>query len=59
MWKLARAAWTLRQVRRFSAAIPGPSIVHKRGTDILHDPWFNKVELRFFCHLFSELFEFS
>nr|ANW46673.1 NAD-dependent malic enzyme [Annona cherimola] len=43
MWKLARsAAPSLRQVRRFSAAIPGPCIVHKRGTDILHDPWFNK-----------------
>ncbi|KAK6918413.1 Malic enzyme, NAD-binding [Dillenia turbinata] len=28
--------------RRFSAAIPGPCIVHKRGADILHDPWFNK-----------------
>lgn len=25
------------------AAVPGPCIVHKRGTDILHDPWFNKV----------------
>jgi malate dehydrogenase (decarboxylating) len=25
-----------------STAIPGPSIVHKRGADILHDPWFNK-----------------
>nr|XP_015614458.1 NAD-dependent malic enzyme 59 kDa isoform, mitochondrial isoform X2 [Oryza sativa Japonica Group] len=24
------------------AAVPGPCIVHKRGTDILHDPWFNK-----------------
>ncbi|XP_058084251.1 NAD-dependent malic enzyme 59 kDa isoform, mitochondrial [Magnolia sinica] len=43
MWKLARsAAASLRQARRFSAAIPGPCIVHKRGTDILHDPWFNK-----------------
>lgn len=29
--------------RRFSTAIPGPCIVHKRGADILHDPWFNKV----------------
>ncbi|KAG5251530.1 NAD-dependent malic enzyme family protein [Salix suchowensis] len=27
----------------YTAAIPGPCIVHKRGTDILHDPWFNKV----------------
>lgn len=42
MWKLARASWSLRQARRFSTAIPGPCIVHKRGTDILHDPWFNK-----------------
>jgi len=31
--------------RRFfsTAAIPAPCIIHKRGTDILHDPWFNKV----------------
>ncbi|KAJ3682215.1 hypothetical protein LUZ60_014788 [Juncus effusus] len=45
MWNprhLARATWHLKQVRRLSAAIPGPCIVHKRGTDILHDPWFNK-----------------
>ncbi|EPS58583.1 malic enzyme, partial [Genlisea aurea] len=28
--------------RWLSAAIPGPCIVHKRGADILHDPWFNK-----------------
>ncbi|XP_043716403.1 NAD-dependent malic enzyme 59 kDa isoform, mitochondrial-like [Telopea speciosissima] len=43
MWKLARSATSnLRQTRRFSAAIPDPCIVHKRGTDILHDPWFNK-----------------
>ncbi|XP_077223580.1 NAD-dependent malic enzyme 59 kDa isoform, mitochondrial-like [Tasmannia lanceolata] len=43
MWKYARsAANNLRQTRRFSAGIPGPCIVHKRGTDILHDPWFNK-----------------
>ncbi|XP_010255456.1 PREDICTED: NAD-dependent malic enzyme 59 kDa isoform, mitochondrial isoform X1 [Nelumbo nucifera] len=43
MWNLARAAASnLRQARRFSAAIPGPCIVHKRGADILHDPWFNK-----------------
>ncbi|KAK6920167.1 Malic enzyme, N-terminal domain [Dillenia turbinata] len=32
----------LRRERRFSTAIPGPCIVHKRGADILHDPWFNK-----------------
>ncbi|CAL9051757.1 NAD-dependent malic enzyme 59 kDa isoform, mitochondrial-like [Musa acuminata AAA Group] len=42
MWNLARAAWNLRQARRLSMSIPGPCIVHKRGTDILHDPWFNK-----------------
>ncbi|KAJ0914311.1 putative malate dehydrogenase (decarboxylating) [Helianthus annuus] len=36
-------------VRRFCMAvlstcsIPRPCIVHKRGADILHDPWFNKV----------------
>ncbi|OVA14098.1 Malic oxidoreductase [Macleaya cordata] len=43
MWKIARAATSnLRQIRRFSTAIPGPCIVHKRGADILHDPWFNK-----------------
>ncbi|XP_042511536.1 NAD-dependent malic enzyme 59 kDa isoform, mitochondrial-like [Macadamia integrifolia] len=40
MWRLA--ASNLRQTRRFSAVIPDPCIVHKRGTDILHDPWFNK-----------------
>ncbi|KAB1214414.1 NAD-dependent malic enzyme 59 kDa isoform, mitochondrial [Morella rubra] len=43
MWKLARfAASNLSRSRRFSTAIPGPCIVHKRGADILHDPWFNK-----------------
>ncbi|XP_020094144.1 NAD-dependent malic enzyme 59 kDa isoform, mitochondrial isoform X1 [Ananas comosus] len=42
MWKLGRSAWNLRQVRSFSAAVSGPCIVHKRGTDILHDPWYNK-----------------
>ncbi|KAJ4726986.1 Malic enzyme [Melia azedarach] len=43
MWNLARvAASRLSRSRRFSTAIPGPCIVHKRGTDILHDPWFNK-----------------
>ncbi|CAL5397885.1 unnamed protein product [Camellia sinensis] len=40
MWRLVRSAAT--NLRRFSTAIPGPCIVHKRGTDILHDPWFNK-----------------
>ncbi|KAG2243051.1 hypothetical protein Bca52824_095104 [Brassica carinata] len=28
--------------RCLSTAIPGPCMVHKRGSDILHDPWFNK-----------------
>ncbi|GAV90090.1 malic domain-containing protein/Malic_M domain-containing protein [Cephalotus follicularis] len=44
MWNIARfAASSLRRSRRsFSSAIPGPCIVHKRGADILHDPWFNK-----------------
>lgn len=43
MWNLARsAASNARRLRRFSSAIPRPSIVHKRGADILHDPWFNK-----------------
>ncbi|RVW75233.1 NAD-dependent malic enzyme 59 kDa isoform, mitochondrial [Vitis vinifera] len=45
MWRnIARsaAASSLRRSRRFSTAIPGPCIVHKRGADILHDPWFNK-----------------
>ncbi|KAL6569484.1 hypothetical protein OROMI_013998 [Orobanche minor] len=46
MWRVARsAASSLRQsrLRMMSTAIPGPCIVHKRGTDILHDPWFNKI----------------
>ncbi|KAF5733018.1 NAD-dependent malic enzyme 59 kDa isoform mitochondrial [Tripterygium wilfordii] len=43
MWNLARiAASSLNRSRRFSTLIPGPCIVHKRGADILHDPWFNK-----------------
>ncbi|KAL6494031.1 hypothetical protein OROGR_031940 [Orobanche gracilis] len=45
MWRVARSAGSsLRQsrLRMMSTAIPGPCIVHKRGTDILHDPWFNK-----------------
>ncbi|KAF6149008.1 hypothetical protein GIB67_009627 [Kingdonia uniflora] len=43
MWRISRSvASNLRQTRHFSAAIPGPCIVHKRGADILHDPWFNK-----------------
>ncbi|KAI4303355.1 hypothetical protein MLD38_038998 [Melastoma candidum] len=28
--------------RWLSASIPGPCIIHKRGADVLHDPWFNK-----------------
>ncbi|KAL2477845.1 NAD-dependent malic enzyme 2 [Forsythia ovata] len=44
MWRIARsAAASLRQSRRgLSTEIPGPCMVHKRGADILHDPWFNK-----------------
>ncbi|XP_074273033.1 NAD-dependent malic enzyme 59 kDa isoform, mitochondrial-like [Silene latifolia] len=50
MWRVTRsAASNLRRSRHFSisaaaaaAAIPGPCIVHKRGADILHDPWCNK-----------------
>ena len=55
MWKLVRyaAASNLARSRRFSAAIPGPCIVHKRGADILHDPWFNKVSL------ITKLFNFA
>ncbi|KAL2330358.1 hypothetical protein Fmac_017939 [Flemingia macrophylla] len=40
MWKVPRFA--AAGSRRFSTAIHGPCKVHKRGTDILHDPWFNK-----------------
>lgn len=57
-------AANLRRMRRFSAAaaIPGPCIVHKRGADILHDPWFNKVLFVFalfflkFCKNFDVFF---
>nr|XP_043621791.1 NAD-dependent malic enzyme 59 kDa isoform, mitochondrial-like [Erigeron canadensis] len=53
MWKrtVARSAAAfagyIRQSRRSfiapsASAIPSPCIVHKRGADILHDPWFNK-----------------
>ncbi|GKV50290.1 hypothetical protein SLEP1_g57003 [Rubroshorea leprosula] len=44
MWNLARfAASSLRRrLRLFSTAIPGACIIHKRGADILHDPWFSK-----------------
>lgn len=44
--KAAAAVRTSGSRRCFSTAIPGPCIVHKRGADILHDPWFNKV---FYC----------
>jgi hypothetical protein len=61
MWKLARfAAANLSRSRRLSTAIPGPCIVHKRGADILHDPWFNKVKA--FClfnYLLINVFIFS
>ncbi|KAL5224417.1 hypothetical protein ABZP36_011056 [Zizania latifolia] len=51
MWR--QAARRSAQIRRrllsssapaagAGAAMPGPCIVHKRGTDILHDPWYNK-----------------
>ncbi|CAN7116815.1 unnamed protein product [Brassica rapa subsp. narinosa] len=41
--KTAAAAGRTGGSRRcLSTAIPGPCIVHKRGSDILHDPWFNK-----------------
>ncbi|XP_048422156.1 NAD-dependent malic enzyme 59 kDa isoform, mitochondrial isoform X1 [Pyrus x bretschneideri] len=45
MWRAARFAASRlsnRSMRPFSTAIPGPCMVHKRGADILHDPWFNK-----------------
>ncbi|OIV89629.1 hypothetical protein TanjilG_14601 [Lupinus angustifolius] len=43
MWNHLRfAAANLARSRRFSTVNPGPCIVHKRGADILHDPWFNK-----------------
>lgn len=60
MWNLARvAASVLSRSRRFSTAIPGPCMVHKRGTDILHDPWFNKVIFSFFFYFFSCLLSIS
>ncbi|KAG2562167.1 NAD-dependent malic enzyme 59 kDa isoform, mitochondrial-like isoform X2 [Panicum virgatum] len=50
MWR--SAARRSPQIRRLlsssapqagaGAAVPGPCIVHKRGNDILHDPWYNK-----------------
>lgn len=51
MWRHA-AARRSAQIRRLlstsapstgaGSAVRGPCIVHKRGTDILHDPWYNK-----------------
>ncbi|CAK8542309.1 unnamed protein product [Lathyrus sativus] len=40
MWKLTR--FSASRLRLFSTAIPAACMVHKRGADILHDPWFNK-----------------
>lgn len=40
-----RASLLVRNIgpwRNFSAKVPRPCIVDKRGSDILHDPWFNK-----------------
>ncbi|CAN6465225.1 unnamed protein product [Victoria cruziana] len=42
MWRLSRRSALKAQFGCFSTAVPGPCIVHKRGADILHDPWFNK-----------------
>ncbi|KAI7733633.1 hypothetical protein M8C21_028576 [Ambrosia artemisiifolia] len=49
MWRrtVARSATVVVNLRRLcmvasTASIPSPCIVHKRGADILHDPWFNK-----------------
>ncbi|KAE8665824.1 NAD-dependent malic enzyme 59 kDa isoform [Hibiscus syriacus] len=44
MWNLARfvASRLSRSSRCFSSMIPRPCIIHKRGADILHDPWINK-----------------
>ncbi|KAF3441298.1 hypothetical protein FNV43_RR15211 [Rhamnella rubrinervis] len=44
MWRVARFGGSklCRSRRLLSTVIPGPCIVHKRGADILHDPWFNK-----------------
>ncbi|GJN19810.1 hypothetical protein PR202_gb07120 [Eleusine coracana subsp. coracana] len=48
---VARRSRELRRLLSSSAAaagaaVPGPCIVHKRGNDILNDPWYNKVRLR-------------
>ncbi|CAM8928122.1 unnamed protein product [Rhodiola kirilowii] len=48
MWRLQvvrlrPAAEARRRSRQLSStAVHGPWIVHKRGADILHDPWYNK-----------------
>ncbi|WOG95430.1 hypothetical protein DCAR_0414749 [Daucus carota subsp. sativus] len=44
MWRglVRSAASNLRHSRSYSSAVPLPSIIHKRGIDVLHDPWFNK-----------------
>ncbi|WCJ23170.1 NADP-dependent malic enzyme [Euphorbia peplus] len=44
MWRVSRSAIAKSCLRRLlsTSSIPGPCIVHKRGADILHDPWFNK-----------------
>ncbi|KAL4361902.1 hypothetical protein GQ457_04G031830 [Hibiscus cannabinus] len=44
MWNMARfvASRLSRSRRCFSSMIPRPCIIHKRGADILHDPWINK-----------------
>ncbi|CAL0318348.1 unnamed protein product [Lupinus luteus] len=43
MWNQLRfAAANFSRSRRFTTVNPGPCIIHKRGADILHDPWFNK-----------------
>ncbi|KAK8702566.1 hypothetical protein V6N13_020916 [Hibiscus sabdariffa] len=44
MWNMARfvASRLSRSRRCLSSMIPRPCIIHKRGADILHDPWINK-----------------
>lgn len=60
MWRVARsAASSLRRSRRMSTAIPGPCMVHKRGADILHDPWFNKVLFLCFALLLEAVHRFD
>jgi hypothetical protein len=49
---VSRRSSQLRRLLSSSAAaaggtpVPGPCIVHKRGNDILNDPWYNKVGRR-------------